>query len=72
MTEKRPKDMTEVEREALPTSPMQRVDGKLLRFGTRVHHYEHDDVLLWTDSSGRDWMFGQFTDGQWFKRASPI
>lgn len=72
MTEKRPKDMTEAEREALPTGPFGLVDGNLVRFGTRSDYIRQDDVLLWVDSSGRSWMFGQFTDGRWFKRASPI
>lgn len=69
MDAKRPKDMTEAEREALPTGPTMRVDAKLVRRGTMATHWLRDDIMLWTDSKGRDWQFGQFTDGQWFKRS---
>lgn len=59
---KRPKDMTEEEREELPIGSMR----------ARAVYWQLDDLLLWADKAGNNWTFGQSIDGSWFKKASPI
>lgn len=35
---------------------------------TQVFAYQPDDIIGWTDGNGQTYGFGQFADGEWFKR----
>lgn len=63
MRANRPKDMTDAERAELPE-----FDPKVAMPDIKASFAEPHDVLLWTDGEGRRWIFGQYTDGQWFKK----
>lgn len=76
-----PHHLTDAELEILPTGPMRVVEELDLKTGltrlkpimeaTRVMYHEPHDPLVWCDSKGRTWMFGQFANGEWFKRPAP-
>ena len=60
MTAKRPKDMTDAEKRALPIARRWDIVGP-------TGPVERDDVMLWSDEDGAAWSFGQRRDGSWFR-----
>jgi hypothetical protein len=80
---KRPSEMTDAERDALPIGPDAYIDRpatpeEMARTGARlVREYQfrelkiepvrRDDLAFWIDANREVWSFGQWADGQWYK-----
>lgn len=74
---KRPKDMTEEQRNELPPGPIQYEEGDSVP--TMAHRtpiipplgppivWDDDDIAVWNDGK-KSWFFGQWSDGSWYKQ----
>ena len=60
----RPSEMTVAEIEALPEGPFPEPAGA----SVCAKGISDDDLMAYTDSRGRSWQFGQWSNGQWFKQ----
>ena len=59
-----PKHLSDAEKEALPVLDMSK-PSKVM-----VNTYDYDEPMWWEDSKGRQWTFGQYEPGAWYKTPS--